>query len=101
MQKQELEQLQQKFTKEFENLANKILDEKSQKFTEQNKNQLDIILNPLKDKIRDFEQKVENVYKVESAERNSLKGEIKSLIELNTQICEEANNLVKALKKDT
>lgn len=101
MQKQELEQLQQKFTKEFENLANKILDEKSQKFTEQNKNQLDIILNPLKDKIRDFEQKVENVYKVESAERNSLKGEIKSLIELNKQISEEANNLVKALKGDT
>ena len=92
--------MQQKFTKEFENLANKILDEKSQKFTEQNKNQLDIILNPLKDKIRDFEQKVENVYKVESAERNSLKGEIKSLIELNKQISEEANNLVKALKGD-
>ncbi|MBK9526057.1 MAG: DNA recombination protein RmuC [Bacteroidetes bacterium] len=101
MQKQELEQLQQRFTKEFENLANKILEEKSQKFTEQNKNQLDIILNPLKDKIRDFEQKVENVYKVESAERNSLKGEIKSLIELNKQISEEANNLVKALKGDT
>ena len=101
LQKEELESLQQRFTKEFENLANKILDEKSQKFTEQNKTQLDIILNPLKDKIRDFEQKVDNAYKAESAERNSLKGEIKSLVELNKQISEEANNLVKALKGDT
>lgn len=101
MQKEELENLQQRFTKEFENLANKILDEKSQKFTEQNKTQLDIILNPLKDKIKDFEQKVDNAYKAESAERNSLKGEIKSLVELNKQISEEANNLVKALKGDT
>ena len=101
LQKEELENLQQRFTKEFENLANKILDEKSQKFTEQNKTQLDIILNPLKDKIKDFEQKVDNAYKAESAERNSLKGEIKSLVELNKQISEEANNLVKALKGDT
>ncbi len=101
LQKDELENLQQRFTKEFENLANKILDEKSQKFTEQNKTQLDIILNPLKDKIKDFEQKVDNAYKAESAERNSLKGEIKSLVELNKQISEEANNLVKALKGDT
>ncbi len=100
-QKSELEELQNRFSKEFENLANKILEEKSQKFTEQNKTNLDIILNPLKEKIKDFEQKVENSYKAEAAERNSLKGEIKSLIELNKQISEEANNLAKALKGDT
>jgi DNA recombination protein RmuC len=100
-QKKEMEDLQNRFTKEFENLANKILDEKSQKFTEQNKNNLEIILNPLKEKIKDFEQKVENSYKAESAERNSLKGEIKNLVELNKQISEEANNLAKALKGDT
>lgn len=100
-QKKELEELQSRFTKEFENLANKILDEKSQKFTEQNKINLDSILNPLKEKIKDFELKVENSYKAEAAERNSLKGEIKNLVELNKQISEEANNLAKALKGDT
>lgn len=100
-QKQELEELQSRFNKEFENLANRILDEKSQKFTEQNRINLDIILNPLKEKIKDFEQKVEIAYKAEAAERNSLKGEIKSLVELNKQISEEANNLAKALKGDT
>src|SRR5204863_3828735 len=62
---------------------------------------LDNILNPLKEKIKDFEQKVEVSYKTEAAERNSLKGEIKSLVELNKQISEEANNLAKALKGDT
>jgi DNA recombination protein RmuC len=84
----------------FENLANKILEEKSLKFTEQNKNNLDIILNPLKDKIKDFEQKVELAYKTESAERNTLKGEIRSLVMLNKEMNEVTNNLVNAFKGD-
>jgi DNA recombination protein RmuC len=99
-QKQELEELQKRFTKEFENLANRILDEKTTKFTEQNKNNLDIILNPLKEKLKDFEDKVDKSYKAEAAERNSLKGEIKSLIDLNKKVSEEANNLARALKGD-
>ncbi len=100
-QKGELELIQAKFSKEFENLANKILEEKSQKFTDQNKINLDVILNPLKERIKEFEQKVDTSYKAEAAERNSLKGEIKNLVELNKQISEEANNLAKALKGDT
>ncbi len=100
-QRAELDLIQEKFTKEFENLANKILEEKSQKFTEQNRSNLDVILNPLKEKIKEFELKVDSAYKAEAAERNSLKGEIKSLVELNKQISEEANNLAKALKGDT
>lgn len=100
-QKAELEALQDRFTKEFENLANRILEEKSQKFVEQNRNNLDVILNPLKEKIRDFEQKVDQAYKSEAAERNSLKGEIGKLVELNKQISDEAHNLARALKGDT
>jgi DNA recombination protein RmuC len=99
-QKEELSELQVRFTKEFENLANKILEEKSSKFTEQNRANLDVILNPLKEKIKDFEQKVELAYKAESAERNTLKGEIRNLVELNKKISEEANNLATALKGD-
>jgi len=100
-QKSELDNLQQKFTKEFENLANRILDEKSKKFVEQNRDNLDIILNPLKERIKEFENKIDTSYKAEAAERNSLKGEIKSLVELNKQISDEANNLARALKSDT
>ncbi len=99
-QKSELEQLNQKFTKEFENLANRILDEKSQKFTEQNRTNLDVILNPLKERIKEFEAKVDKTYKDESAERITLKTEIKNLIDLNKQISEEANQLAVALKGD-
>ncbi len=96
-----MQDLQQKFKLEFENVANKLLDEKSQKFTETNKNSLDLLLNPLKENIKLFEEKVEKVYKAESDERNVLKGEISKLMELNKQISEEANNLTRALKADT
>ncbi len=96
----ELEDIQKKFTAEFENIANRLLDEKSRKFTEQNKSNLDNILNPLKERIRDFETKVDQTYKAELAERVSLKTEIKNLVDLNKQISLEANNLAKALKGD-
>lgn len=99
--KAEIDGLQKKFQSEFENIANKILDDKSSKFTEQNKTNMDIILNPLKEKIQEFEKKVDITYKAEAAERNSLKGEIKNLVELNKQISEEATNLARALKGDT
>jgi len=100
-QKEEIENLHKKLTIEFENIANKILDEKSQKFTEQNKSNLDIILNPLKEKIKQFEEKVEKVYNEENKERISLKTEIKHLVELSMQVKSEANNLANALKGDT
>ncbi|OFY85251.1 MAG: DNA polymerase V [Bacteroidetes bacterium RIFCSPLOWO2_12_FULL_35_15] len=96
--KSELENVHKRYTTEFENIANKILDEKSKKFTDQNKTNLDIILNPLKEKIKDFEDKVDKAYKAESTERTTLKAEIKNLIDLNKQVSEDANNLAKALK---
>ena len=96
--KAELGNVHKKYTTEFENIANKILDEKSQKFTDQNKINLEGILNPLKEKIKDFETKVEKAYKAESDERITLKTEIKNLIDLNKQVSEDANNLANALK---
>lgn len=98
--KSELENVHKKYSTEFEVIANKILEEKSHKFTEQNKSNLDIILNPLKENIKAFEEKVEKAYKAESDERIVLKTEIKNLIELNQKISDEANNLAKALKGD-
>lgn len=100
-QKQEVEELNAKFKAEFENLANRILEEKSRKFVDQNKENLDTILNPLKERITDFEKKVNEVYITETRERASLAEQIKNLHELNRQMTEEANNLTKALKGDT
>ena len=98
--KGELENVHKKYTTEFENIAGKILEEKSEKFTKQNRDNLDIILAPFKENIKAFEEKVEKAYKAESTERIELKTEIKNLIFLNQKISEEANNLAKALKGD-
>ncbi len=100
-QKKDLEEIQAKFTSEFENLAGKILEDKSRKFTEQNKENLDNILTPLKERIADFEKKVNEVYITETKERAALAEQLKSLHELNRQMSEEANNLTRALKGDT
>ncbi|MBL7891195.1 MAG: DNA recombination protein RmuC [Bacteroidia bacterium] len=99
-QKAEFEEMQKRFTTEFENIANKILDEKSKKFTEQNKTNIDGILSPLKEKIEKFEKTVGENYDKELRDRISLKEEVKKLFELNNRISEEANNLTKALKGD-
>ncbi|PLX03483.1 MAG: DNA recombination protein RmuC [Marinilabiliales bacterium] len=97
-QKEDMEGLQKKFTVEFKNLANEILEEKTAKFTELNKNNINQILKPLGEKIKDFEKKVEEVYDKESKERFSLGKEIKSLVELNEQLSKDATNLTNALK---
>ena len=99
--KQELDKIQEKFTKEFENLANKILDEKSSKFTEQNKLNITSILNPLKEKIEVFEKKVSESQKESIGMHSALKEQLNSLKDLNIQMSKEAINLTKALKGDS
>jgi len=100
-QERSIQEIQQKFQLEFQNIANKLLEEKSQKFVETNKSHLDILLNPLKENIKAFEEKVDKVYNMEAAERNTLKGVISQLMELNKLISNEAQNLTKALKGDS
>ncbi|MGZ3890013.1 MAG: DNA recombination protein RmuC [Mucilaginibacter sp.] len=100
-QEKSIQEIQQKFQLEFQNIANKLLDEKSQKFVETNKTNLDILLNPLKENLKAFEEKVDKVYNMEAAERNTLKGVISQLMELNKLISSEAQNLTKALKGDS
>ena len=99
--KQEVEQLQEKFTKEFENLANKILEEKTNKFTEQNKENLKNILLPLQDKIQLFEKKVEDTHKESIDYHAAVRQQILGLSEMNAQMSKETLNLTKALKGDS
>lgn len=96
-----LEETRARLNTEFENLANKILDEKSKKFTEQNRENIDRVLHPLREQLGDFRRKVEDVYEKESKDRMSLFHEIKSLKDLNLQISEDALNLTNALKGQT
>ncbi|WP_119792728.1 DNA recombination protein RmuC [Flavobacterium anhuiense] len=100
-QKSEINELQEKFTKEFENLANKILEEKSAKFTEQNTVNMKNILTPLQDKIQIFEQKVEQTHKESIDYHAALRQQIIGLSEMNAQMSKETLNLTKALKGDS
>jgi len=100
-QKEEFADLQTKFTKEFENLANKIFEEKSTKFTAQNKENMDQLLNPLQLKILNFEKKVEDSHKESLLNNVSLREQIINLTSLNEKMSQEAINLTKALKGDS
>lgn len=99
-QKQEMEDLQKKFTTEFENIANKILDKNSEKFTAVNQKNMSDVLNPLKEKILLFEKRVDDTYKQGLKDQTDLRAELKKLYDLNSKISDEANNLTKALKGD-
>jgi DNA recombination protein RmuC len=96
----EMENMKTQFNKDFELIANKILEEKTSKFNETQHKSLDQILHPFKENIKAFEEKVDRVYKAESDERNTLKGIIDTLVEQSKQIQNEAHNLTKALKGD-
>ncbi|MDN3672221.1 DNA recombination protein RmuC [Flavobacterium branchiarum] len=100
-QKSEVEQIQEKFAKEFENLANKILEEKSTKFTAQNNENMKNILLPLQDKIIGFEKKVEDTHKESIDYHAALRQQIIGLSEMNAQMSKETLNLTKALKGDS
>ena len=99
--KQDIEKLQEKFSKDFEILASKILEEKSSKFTEQNKENIKSILSPLQEKIQDFEKKVENTHKESIDYHAALRQQILGLKEMNLQMSKETLNLTKALKGDS
>jgi DNA recombination protein RmuC len=100
-QQKEMEGLQEKFTTQFENLANKIFEEKGKKFADQNKINLGEILNPLREKITDFEKKVELTNTESIKNHSALREQLTNLKELNQQITKEASNLTRALKGDS
>lgn len=100
-QKQEIADIRKTFSVEFENMANKILEEKTEKFTSVNQLNLTNILKPLGENIANFKKKVEDVYDKESKERFSLGEKIKDLESLNNKLSQEAQNLTTALKGDS
>ncbi|MBT8304818.1 MAG: DNA recombination protein RmuC [Bacteroidia bacterium] len=97
----ELEERQEQLRQEFKLLANTILEEKSSKFTEQNKENIKNILNPLEEKIKTFEEKVEKTQKESISMHSALREQLLGLKDLNQQMAKEATNLTKALKGDS
>lgn len=100
-QKNEVEQLQKKFSEQFEGIANRLFIENSQRIQDQHREKLDTVLNPLKEKIEKFEKKVEETHRESIRENQSLKEQITTLQKLNMSIGEDAKNLTSALKGQT
>ena len=98
---EQLQDQEKKLRDQFENLATRILDDKSKKFTDQNKVQIGELLNPLKDKIQSFEKKVEESSQNSLRWNATLKQQIEGLADLNKKINQEAENLTRALKGET
>ncbi|GAA4242667.1 MULTISPECIES: DNA recombination protein RmuC [Winogradskyella] len=98
---EELAKQQEQLRKDFELMASKILDEKSEKFTLQNKENIKNILNPLEEKIKTFEKKVEDTQKESISMHSALKEQLLGLKDLNQQMAKEATNLTRALKGDS
>ena len=92
---------QKRLQTQFENMANEILEKKSEKFAEQNQKNIDQILKPLGEKIKSFEQSVEDKYIKDQKNKAGLSEQIKLLQETNQKISQDANNLAKALKGDS
>ena len=100
-QRAELEQAQQRMTTEFENIANRLLTERGKELNLQQQEKLGTILQPLHDRIRDFEKQVRDAYESEGKERHLLKSEVAKLVEQNQRLSQDADNLTRALKGDT
>ena len=100
-QKQEIVNLHKQFNLEFENIANKIFQQKAESFNKLSAESLSNLLNPFRENLNEFKHQVAEVYDKESKQRFSLEDKIKELVQLNKQISDEANNLTRALKGDS
>ena len=100
-QKQEVAELRRQFNLEFENIANKIFQQKAESFNKLSAESLSNLLKPFRENLNEFKHQVAEVYDKESKQRFSLEDKIKELVQLNKQISDEANNLTRALKGDS
>jgi len=97
-QTKELEKLQEKFQKEFQLIADKILKDNANELSQHHQKELQQLLQPLKEKIKNFEDNIEKKYIDETKERTNLKAELSKLLELNNTLNLQAQNLTTALK---
>lgn len=93
-----VDETEKRFTAAFEALAGKILEEKTTKFTETNHSKLNELLLPFRERLKEFQQKIEATHLTEVTERRSLKDELKRLMDLNQQVSQDTKNLTTALK---
>lgn len=96
-----LESAEERLKKEFENLANRILDEKGALIVDRNREKVTAVLQPFKEQLEAFRKRVDEVHTEDSKQSQSLIEQIKHLQELSTQVSRDADNLAKAIKGDS
>lgn len=100
-QAKELEQLREKFLQQFQHISNQVLMTNAEHFNKASSENLERILSPLKERIREFEAKVDQTYEKTLKDSISLKEQITQLSALNQQMSQDALNLTKALKGES
>jgi DNA recombination protein RmuC len=96
-----LAEAKEALAEQFQNLANRIFEEKGEKLVQQNVANLDSLLRPLGERLKEFQVRVEETYDKESKQRFSLQNEIQKLVEVNARMSADALNLTNALKGDS
>jgi len=96
-----LAEAKEALAEQFQNLANRIFEEKGEKLVQQNVANLDSLLKPLGERLKEFQVRVEETYDKESKQRFSLQSEIHKLVEANARMSVDALNLTNALKGDS
>ncbi len=86
---------------EFENLANRIFEDKGKALSEDNRARLSDLLTPLKDQLSEFRKRVDEVHKNDTEQSTKLLVQVRQLQELSNKVSDEANNLARAIKGDT
>lgn len=98
---QQFEQQKQALQKEFENLANRIFDEKGRAFNQSSQQSLDHLLKPFREQIESFQKRVNDVHSESLRGHATLEAEIKKVLETGLNMQKEADNLARALKGDS
>jgi DNA recombination protein RmuC len=86
---------------EFENLANRILEDKARAFDKTSKNSLESLLKPFREQVEGFQKRVNEVHSESVKGNTQLEGEIRKVLEVGLKIGSDAQNLTEALKGDS
>lgn len=97
----QLSDTRKSLTQEFENLANKIFEEKGKTFTQTSQTSIDGMLRPFRDQIEGFQKRINDVHDASLQGNTSLNAEIKKVLDIGLKMSNEANNLTSALKGDS
>ena len=97
----QLADMQKQLTTEFENIANRILKVNASELSESSHKALAAVLDPLRQRIQDFQNKIESTYESEAREVLSLKEQIKLIVETSHAIGTQADGLARALRGDS